>query len=328
MILSLKNISKSFGTTKVLNDINIDINEGEILTILGSSGSGKSTILNLIAGFEEPDFGSISIYGEQVSAKGIFIEPHERNVGFVFQNYALFPHLNVAKNISFGISHKDINKQKLLVAKMMKLTGLEGLEKRYPHELSGGQQQRVALARTLATEPKLILFDEAFSNVDSILKSKIEKELVDIIKDNGISAIFVTHDSREALSISDKIAYLESGNIMQLSSANGIYNCPCSKSVGEFFGKANFIDKDGETYCIRPEECKVNEKSGAIRANIGRVSYLGERHEVELFFDYEDKDYKFIMYIDKNYDLTNKEYIKFDIDWEKANMMKKERKIS
>lgn len=327
MILSLKNISKSFEKTEVLKNINIDLKEGEILTILGSSGSGKSTILNLIAGFEEPDFGEISIYDKVASSKDVFMEPHKRNVGFVFQNYALFPHLNVFKNISFGISNQDVNRQKLIVNKMMKLTGLDGLEKRYPHELSGGQQQRVALARTLATDPKLILFDEAFSNVDSVLKSKIEKELVEIIKDNGISAIFVTHDSKEALSISDKIAYLENGDIKQLSSANGIYNCPCSKSVGEFFGKANFIEKSGETYCIRPEECKINEELGEIKANIGRVSYLGERYEVELFFDYENKNYMFIVYVDKHYDLANKEYINFDIDWEQANIMKKECQI-
>jgi len=327
MILSLKNISKSFEKTEVLKNINIDLKEGEILTILGSSGSGKSTILNLIAGFEKPDFGEISIYDKVASSKDVFMEPHKRNVGFVFQNYALFPHLNVFKNISFGISNQDVNRQKLIVNKMMKLTGLDGLEKRYPHELSGGQQQRVALARTLATDPKLILFDEAFSNVDSVLKSKIEKELVEIIKDNGISAIFVTHDSKEALSISDKIAYLENGDIKQLSSANGIYNCPCSKSVGEFFGKANFIEKSGETYCIRPEECKINEELGEIKANIGRVSYLGERYEVELFFDYENKNYMFIVYVNKHYDLANKEYINFDIDWEQANIMKQERQI-
>lgn len=327
MILSLKNISKSFEKTEVLKNINIDLKEGEILTILGSSGSGKSTILNLIAGFEEPDFGEISIYDKVASSKDVFMEPHKRNVGFVFQNYALFPHLNVFKNISFGISNQDVNRQKLIVNKMMKLTGLDGLEKRYPHELSGGQQQRVALARTLATDPKLILFDEAFSNVDSVLKSKIEKELVDIIKDNGISAIFVTHDSKEALSISDKIAYLENGDIKQLSSANGIYNCPCSKSVGEFFGKANFIEKNNETYCIRPEECKINDELGEIKANIGRVSYLGERYEVELFFDYENKNYMFIVYVNKHYDLANKEYINFDIDWKQANIMKQDCQI-
>ncbi len=327
MILHVENISKNFGNTKVLNDINFSLKEGEILTILGASGSGKSTILNLISGFEKPDTGSISIYGKTVNDKDTFIEPHKRNIGFVFQNYALFPHLNVYKNIAFGISHLDINQQKRVVAKMIKLTGLHGLEKRYPHEISGGQQQRVALARTLATEPKLILFDEAFSNVDAVLKSRIEKELIDIIKDSGLSAIFVTHDSKEALSISDKVAYLEQGNIAQFSTAQSMYNCPCTASVGEFFGKANFIEKNGKRYCVRPEECNISEK-GEIKASIGRVSYLGERHEVELYFEYEDKDYQFTIFVDKNYAIQEKEYIKFDVNWQRASMMKGECNIA
>ncbi len=320
MILSLKNITKNFGKTEVLKDINIDLNEGEILTILGASGSGKSTILNLIAGFEKQNSGSVSIYGKIVSSADTFVEPHERNVGFVFQNYALFPHLNVFKNIAFGLEKKDINRQIIIIEKMMKLTGLEGLAKRYPHELSGGQQQRVALARTLATNPKLILFDEAFSNVDAVLKSKIESELVSIIKDSGVSAIFVTHDSKEALSISDKVAFLENGNVSQLSSPQKIYNKPHSKSIGTFFGKANFIEKNGKTYCIRPEECMVKD-DGEIRASIGNVLYLGERQEVELFFDYEQKEYKFKVYVDKNFDLTNKDSLYFDIIWKNSICM-------
>jgi len=320
MILSLKNIIKNFNKTEVLKGINIDLNEGEILTILGASGSGKSTILNLIAGFEKPNSGTISIYEKIVSSNEEFMEPHTRNVGFVFQNYALFPHLNVFKNISFGISDKETNKQKRVVEEMMKLTGLEDLEKRYPHELSGGQQQRVALARTLATKPKLILFDEAFSNVDAILKSKIEKELVSIIKDSGVSAVFVTHDSKEALGISDKIAFLENGRVSQLSSAKKIYNEPNSKSVGTFFGKANFIEKNGKSYCVRPEECVVKE-DGEIKGSIGSVLYLGEKQEVELYFSFEQKEYAFKVYVDKNMDLTYKENLNFDIIWENCTYM-------
>ncbi len=313
MILDLKHIAKNFGKTEVLKDINIDLKEGEILTVLGASGSGKSTILNLIAGFEEPDCGSISIYGKDVRKK----EPHERNVGFVFQNYALFPHLSVFKNISFGISKMSISKQTSEVEKLLKLTGLQGCEKRYPHELSGGQQQRVALARTLATNPKLILFDEAFSNVDAILKSKIQKELVSIIKKSGVSAVFVTHDSKEALSISDKIAYLEDGKVSQLSTPKEIYNRPSSKSVGLFFGKANFIEKAGKSYCIRPEECIV-KKSGKLKGVITNVLYLGERQEIELDFKYDEKEYKFTTYVDKNFDLTHKKSLNFDIIWENS----------
>lgn len=316
MILSLKNVSKSFSNTKVLQDINLELKEGEILTILGASGSGKSTLLNIIAGFEKVDSGDVSVYDKLVDAKSVFVEPHERNIGFVFQNYALFPHLNVYKNIIFGISSEAVSIQKHRVDKMLELTGLQGLEDRYPHELSGGQQQRVALARTLATKPKLILFDEAFSNVDSILKSKIEKELVDIIKKSNISAVFVTHDSKEALSISDKIAYLENGKIKQFCSACDMYNKPSSKSVGEFFAKANFIEKNSKTYCIRPEECKINESTGKIKAKIIRISYLGERQELEVVFNYENIEHKFTIYADKNLKLKVSEYINFDIDWQ------------
>ncbi len=321
MILSLKNISKSFGDTKVLNDISIEMQEGEILTILGGSGSGKSTILNLIAGFEREDNGTIGIYGKTVSSPSLFVEPHKRNVGFVFQNYGLFPHLNVFKNISFGISKESKSRQKEIVDEMLKLTGLGGLESRYPHEISGGQQQRVALARTLATKSKLILFDEAFSNVDSILKSRIQREIVSIIKESGVSAIFVTHDSKEALIVSDKIAYLEEGRISQYSTPLEIYNSPLSKSVGTFFGKANFIEKDGKSYCIRPEECVVRDE-GTIKARVGSILYLGERQEVELFFNYEGSECRFTVYADKNFDMSNKESVNFDIVWKNCSQMR------
>ena len=320
MILSLKNISKNFGSTKVLDNISLELEKGEILTILGRSGSGKSTILNLISGFEREDSGTISVYEKLVNSPDVFIEPHERNIGFVFQNYGLFPHLNVFKNISFGISKLSRKDQQKIVDDMLKLTGLQGLEKRYPHELSGGQQQRVALARTLATKPKLILFDEVFSNVDSILKTKIQKELLNIIKSSGISAIFVTHDSKEALVLSDKVAYLEEGKIVQFCSPSTIYNSPHTKSVSTFFGKANFIENGGVSYCVRPEECVICD-NGAFRAKVANIHYLGERQEVELHFEHENKFYKFIAYLDKNFKLEENDSINFDIVWENCNIL-------
>ncbi len=326
MILTLKNISKKFEKQEILKDINFSLEKGEILTILGSSGSGKSTILNLIAGFEKPNSGTIQLGSKEINSKNTFVEPHKRNIGFVFQNYALFPHINVFENIAFGISHEDINKQKRVVDKMIELMRLEGLQKRYPHELSGGQQQRVALARTLATEPELILFDEAFSNIDSILKSRIENELIEIIKDNGLSAIFVTHDAKEALNISDKIAYLEDGKILQLSTPHQMYNCPLSQSVASFFGKANFIEKSSKTYCIRPQMCKADQNFGKIRALIKRVSYLGEKYELEVCFEYENKDYTFTIYVDDSFDVSQ-EFIYFDIDWERSAMIEQSCKL-
>ena len=320
MILSLKNISKSFGSTKVLNDISLELQKGEILTILGGSGSGKSTILNLIAGFEKEDSGTISVYGETVTSPNVFVEPHERNIGFVFQNYGLFPHLNVFKNISFGISKLSKSAKQKIVEEMLDLTGLVGLEKRYPHELSGGQQQRVALARTLATKAKLILFDEAFSNVDSILKTKIQKELLSIIKSSGVSAIFVTHDSKEALVVSDKVAYLEDGKIVQFCCPATIYNSPHSKSVSTFFGKANFIKNNGKNYCVRPEECVVSN-DGDFSAKVINILYLGERQEVEIHFEHEKSLHKFTIYVDKNFQLKENDSINFDIIWENCSTL-------
>lgn len=319
MILQLKGISKSFNKNKILESIDFSLKQGEILTILGSSGSGKSTILNLISGFEEPDSGTISIYGECVSSDEVSTPAHKRNVGFVFQNYALFPHLKVSENIAFGLRGMDVNRQKRTIKNMLTLCGLEGLDARYPHELSGGQQQRVALARTLATQPQLILFDEAFSNIDTVLKSRIEKELVDIIKDSGVSAIFVTHDSKEALSISDKIAYLEEGKIVQLSSAYDIYNSPLTKTVASFFGKANFIKKAGKEYCVRPEECHLHEKSGKIYGQVDKISFQGERFELEVYFEFEGQTYCFVLYAPKGVDIYNKKYLSFDIDWDNAS---------
>ncbi len=317
MILELKNIKKNFGAVEVLKDINISLKQGEILTILGASGSGKSTILNLIAGFEKADEGSISIYGRDAGQK----EPHERDIGFVFQNYGLFPHLNIFKNIAFGISKLSNKEQTKQVQKMLKLTGLEGLAQRYPHELSGGQQQRVALARTLATNPKLILFDEAFSNVDSVLKSNIQSELVAIIRRSAVSAIFVTHDSKEALSISDMIAFLQNGILSQHSTPKEIYNSPASKSVALFFGKANFIEKDLKTYCVRPEECIIKDKA-EIKAIVTHISFLGERQEVELYFKQSNKEYKFTLFVDKNMTLKHHQRLEFDILWESCACLK------
>ena len=318
MILSLKNISKSFGNTEILSDISLELQKGEILTILGESGSGKSTILNLIAGFEKEDSGTISVYEKVVNSPDIFVEPHERNIGFVFQNYGLFPHLNVFKNIAFGLSKISSSDKKLIVRDMLSLIGLVGLEERYPHELSGGQQQRVALARTLATKPKLILFDEAFSNVDSTLKTKIQKELLSIIKRSAVSAIFVTHDSKEALLVSDKVAYLEKGEIVQLCCPETIYNSPYTKSVSTFFGKANFIKNCGKNYCVRPEECVISD-CGAFSAKVINILYLGERQEVELHFEHEKSLHKFTVYLDKNFELKKNDNINFDITWENCN---------
>ncbi|MCC3145993.1 ABC transporter ATP-binding protein [Halanaerobium sp. Z-7514] len=205
MQLKISDLSFSYNKKeKVLNDFNLEINKGEVAALVGRSGSGKSTILRLTAGLEIPDSGRIEIAGKTVVDEQKFLAPEKRKVGMVFQDYALFPHLNVYQNISFGIDHLSKKKRKERTAELLELVNLAGFEKRYPHQLSGGQQQRIALARTLAPGPKLLLLDEPFSNLDTELRDKIRKELKSIIKEIGITTILVSHDKNDAEFMAEK----------------------------------------------------------------------------------------------------------------------------
>ncbi|MGB3750608.1 MAG: ABC transporter ATP-binding protein, partial [Arcobacteraceae bacterium] len=208
-ILDLSNISKSFGKTEVLKNITLDIQKGKIISLLGKSGSGKSTLLNIIAGFEQSHTGELRLNNTILSGKDIFIEPQHRNIGFVFQNYALFPHMTIFENITFGIDNLPKEEKRQIARDLLSLVHLNGYESRYPHELSGGQQQRIALIRSMALNPELILLDEPFSGIDTMLKSQIQKELLSILKATQKTAVIVTHDSSEAMAMSDKIIYLE-----------------------------------------------------------------------------------------------------------------------
>jgi len=183
---------------KIIENFNLEVQKGEVVALVGVSGSGKSTVLRLTAGLEIPDSGQIIIAGQPVAGEHKFIAAEKREVGMVFQDYALFPHLSVEKNIDFGIDHLSKSKRKTRVKELLKLVNLEGFEKRYPHQLSGGQQQRIALARTLAPGPEILLLDEPFSNLDAELKDKIRKELNEIIKKIGITTILVSHDREDA----------------------------------------------------------------------------------------------------------------------------------
>ena len=243
-MLELKNISKKFATKEVLNNITLNIKEKEIISLLGESGSGKSTLLNIIAGFEQANTGIMLYQNKTIFSDTIFYEPEKRNIGFVFQNYALFPHLNIAKNISFGISKESKSIQKKRVSHLLKLIDMEGFEKKYPHQISGGQQQRVAIARVLARESDLILFDEAFSSIDTTLKLKLIFQIKEIIKSQGKTAIFVTHDPKEALLLSDRIAYVEDGKIIQFDTPMQLHKNPISKSVSDLFGEESFMFKN------------------------------------------------------------------------------------
>ena len=288
MILELKQLNKSFDTP-VLKEIDLEIEQGQIISILGKSGSGKSTLLNVIAGFERANSGSLHINGQLIFNKKKYTEPQDRNIGFVFQNYALFPHLTVEGNLLFGVKDK---KNKTLVKALLELVDLEGCEKKYPHELSGGEQQRISIARVLATDPDIILLDEPFSSVDTLLKAQIEKDLLNIIKKSKKTAIFVTHDPKEAMAISDKIAFLENGEILQYDTPQNIYYQPRSKTVASFFGIANYIDEQ----CYRLNQISLNKEEGMYRAQVDHSIFRGEYYELHLNVTVNEKQYPFVVF--------------------------------
>ncbi|MBL4704388.1 MAG: ABC transporter ATP-binding protein [Flavobacteriales bacterium] len=214
--------------------------KGETFALLGESGSGKSTLLRIICGLEIPDAGELTIGGSTFNAPGTFVKPEKRNIGLVFQDNALFPHLNVFKNIAFGVSRKSNKKE--IVEELISTTKLSGLENRMPHELSGGQQQRVAIARALAIQPSLLLLDEPFSTLDHSLKNEIRDEVKQIIKDAGISCIIVTHHIDDATSMADRIAILQQGKLIQLATPKEIYDRPVNEYVAKLFGTVNELN--------------------------------------------------------------------------------------
>lgn len=245
-ILHLEDISKWFSQTQpaAVENVNLSLRQGEICGLLGPSGCGKTTLLRMIAGFELPQNGKITLGGVVVSAAGRWMAPEKRDIGMVFQDYALFPHLTVEKNIGFGLHKTRQSPSEPLhkrVAEVLALVGLSGYQKRYPHELSGGQQQRVALARALAPQPKIVLLDEPLSNLDVQVRLRLRQELRDILKTANTSAIFVTHDQEEALSICDKVAVMRGGKVEQWGTPEEIYLEPASRFVAEFVTQANFI---------------------------------------------------------------------------------------
>jgi iron(III) transport system ATP-binding protein len=242
-IIGIHGVVKRLGKENItaVDDLNLEVNHGQILTILGPSGCGKTTTLRLIAGFESPDFGVILINGIPVAGSGAFVSPEKRNVGIVLQEFALFPHLNVRRNIAFGLmgmNQKEVDER---VRDMIDLTGLQDLEERYPYQLSGGQQQRVALARALAPSPLIVLLDEPFASIDPDLRSRVRLDLKRILKEAGVTAIFVTHDQEEAFLIADKIAVMNKGKIHQIGTPMEIYHNPHDRFVAEFVGHADFI---------------------------------------------------------------------------------------
>lgn len=240
-ILEINNLHFKYNKDSILEDINLSLNEGEILCILGPSGCGKSTLLQCISGFENIDQGSITYNSEVVSSNTINKSPETRKMALVFQDYALFPHMNVEKNIQFALRNKNKKEQLETLVNVSKLVGLNNKLKSFPHELSGGEQQRVAIARAIATGSNLILFDEPFSNLDQTLRKKLRLELRQILKDSKVSAIFITHDQNEAYDIADRIAVLGNKKIEQIGEPRDLYQNPSNTFVATFLGSQNLI---------------------------------------------------------------------------------------
>jgi len=241
-ILELRSVSCAYDPHRpAIRDISFSAREGEILCLLGPSGCGKTTILRAIAGFEPVRFGEIFLSGRRVSSPSEMIPTEERRVGMVFQEYALFPHLRVADNIAFGLHHLSRAERTRQVQEMLRLTGLEGLERRYPHELSGGQQQRVALSRALVRNPVVLLLDEPFSNLDPDMASRMRQELHALLRRMKTTTILVTHDHDEAFAMADRIAVLNHGVLEQMDSPELLYHVPLTPFVADFVGQADFI---------------------------------------------------------------------------------------
>lgn len=255
MYLKIENISKIFEKGRGVKNISFQLEKGELVSFLGPSGCGKTTLLNIIGGFVKNDSGSIYLEDKDITE----YPPEKREIVTVFQNYALFPHMNVVENVKYGLKYRGYNKEEQikLAKEYLKIVGLEGYEKNSVGELSGGQQQRVALARALVLQPKILLLDEPFSNLDAKLKIAMREEIKELQKRLGISMIFVTHDQEEALSISDRIVVMSNGEIVQIGKPEEIYYSPKNRYVAEFIGKINFLEIGNK----RPEEIKMRRNN-------------------------------------------------------------------
>jgi iron(III) transport system ATP-binding protein len=233
-------LSRSFGALKAVDGASLRVGHGELVALLGPSGSGKTTLLRMIAGFEHPDAGRVRIGGRLVAGDGHWVEPEQRRIGMVFQQGALFPHLDVAANVGFGAARRE------RVSEALELVGLGHRAKAYPHELSGGERQRVALARALAPEPEVILLDEPFAALDAGLREALREEVAGILRAAGASALLVTHDQAEALSLADEVAVLRDGRVVQTGSPEEVYDRPSSRWVAEFLGEADVLPGTAE----------------------------------------------------------------------------------
>lgn len=263
-VLELKDVSKKYGGFTAVDGVSLEIEQGKVLSLLGPSGCGKTTTLRIIAGFTSPDGGSVQIAGENVGQ----LRPYERNVGLLFQDYALFPHMTVAQNVAYGMRYRGTPAGAIpsRVKQMLSLVQLAGMETRYPSQLSGGQQQRVALARALATDPQIVLLDEPLSALDAKLRLELRIELKEILRSVGATTIVVTHDQEEALSLGDEVVVMHAGKIVQRGTPTQIYKTPASKFVAEFVGRSNWFHGARQRRSSGGIICYVSRDGVEIRA--------------------------------------------------------------
>lgn len=347
--ITIKQLTKTFphANKSAVSNFSLEIAKGEIITLLGPSGCGKTTTLRMIAGFEQPTSGEIFIGGETVNNHLVHLPPEKRGIGMVFQDYALFPHLTVEKNVLFGLTKWNGLKKRNRVKEVLDLVGLWDLAKRYPHELSGGQQQRVALARALAPRPKVILMDEPFSNLDASLREKMRYDVKKILKATNTTALIVTHDQKDAFAVSDRVVIMKEGMIEQIDTPIEMYRCPRNCFVAQFLGKTNLLsgkmasDKKhvythigkvclpersekllGEVMLsVRPEGCRLVE-NGRYVGSVADVVYSGEYQEVTVTMKTEqNEDTALLIHVPIEHELVRGQVISFDIKPELVSLI-------
>ncbi|MBO6092582.1 MAG: ABC transporter ATP-binding protein [Oscillospiraceae bacterium] len=298
----IKNLTKSFGSSQVLKEFNEEFHDGEFVTLLGPSGCGKTTMLRMIAGFEIPTTGEIWIDDKLVSGGKTFLPPEKRDIGMVFQSYAVWPHMNVFDNVAYPLQIKHVKKEEIRtrVEKILETVHLSRYADRLPNQLSGGQQQRIALARALVAEPNLLLLDEPLSNLDAKLRESMRFEIKDITKSLGISVVYVTHDQTEAMAMSDRIFLINNGIVQQSGTPDEIYSHPVNQFVADFLGKVDFFkgvaengtirmtdwevdlqypgmeQKGNVEVAIRPENIRISKKTSGIMGKLEKMYYLGD----------------------------------------------------